>query len=139
MLFEELTEMNGKPLPALFEGQSKRLLPVYNSSVVYSSIFVSVGKMIAHSIVQCGVGFPYLAPCAYWYLVTDNISKAIGYATIEDVRDIEVVQAITKVITNNRLRIYIALFICNHSNNLVKIMICIVVYKLFLYERAFHS
>ena len=28
ILFEELTEMNGKPLQALFEGNSKRLLPL---------------------------------------------------------------------------------------------------------------
>ena len=54
--------------------------------------------MIAHSITQCGVGFPYLAPCAYWYIVTDDISKAVGYSTIEDVRDIQVVEVITKVI-----------------------------------------
>lgn len=65
ILFEELTEMNGQPLPALFEGNSKRLLPLYNSSIVYSGIFVAIGKMIAHSIAQCGVGFPYLTPCAY--------------------------------------------------------------------------
>ena len=97
ILFEELTEMNGKTLPALFEGNSKRLLPLFNFSIVYSGVFVSVGKMSAHSIAQCGVGFPYLAPCAYWYIVTDDISKAVGYATIEDVRDIQVVEAITKV------------------------------------------
>ena len=100
ILFEELTEMNGKPLPALFEGNSKRLLPLFNFSIVYSGVFVAVGKMIAHSIAQCGVGFPYLAPYAYWYIVTDDISKAVGYATIEDVRDIQVVEAITKVIVH---------------------------------------
>ena len=78
ILFEELTEMNGKPLPALFEGNSKRLLPLFNSSIVYSGVFVAVGKMITHSIAQCGVGFPYFAPCAYWNLVTDDISKAVA-------------------------------------------------------------
>ena len=90
--------MNGKPLPALFEGNSKRLLPLFNFNIVYSGVFVAVGKMIAHSIAQCGVGFPYLVPCAYRYIVTDDISKTVGYATIEDVTDIQVVEVITKVI-----------------------------------------
>lgn len=70
----------------------------YLTSALCTLVSVAVGKMISHTIAQCGVGFPYLAPCAYWYIVTDDISKAVGYATIEDVRDIQVVEAITKVI-----------------------------------------
>lgn len=59
---EDLIEMNGNPLPALFEGEPRRLLPVYDARSFYSYAFVCGGKMIAHSIVQCGIGFPYFAP-----------------------------------------------------------------------------
>lgn len=38
ILFEELTGMNDKPSPALFEGNSKRLLPLFNSSIVYTLV-----------------------------------------------------------------------------------------------------
>ena len=56
-----------------------------------------IGKMIAYSIVQCGVGFPFLSPVCYWYLVTDDVNQAISYANITDVGDIEYADLIRKV------------------------------------------
>ena len=57
-----------------------------------------VGKMIPHSIVRCGVGFPFLSPVCYWYLITGDVSEAISYGNIEDVRDIEYAELIHRVI-----------------------------------------
>lgn len=53
--------------------------------------------MIAHAIVQCEIGFPFLSPAAYWYIVTGDISQAVCYCNINDVRDIEVASLIQKV------------------------------------------
>jgi hypothetical protein len=72
-------------------------MPVYNANIVYSGIMKTLGKIIAHSIVQCGIGFPVLSPVCYWYLVTEDVGKAIGYANITDVRDIQYTEVITKV------------------------------------------
>ena len=73
-------------------------MPKYSATTVYSGKLTVVGKMIAHSIVLCGIGFPFLSPAAYWYIVTGDIAKAVGYCNISDVRDIEVAQVIQKVI-----------------------------------------
>jgi len=43
--------------------------------------------MIAHSICQDGIGFPYLSPLCYWYLVGGE-EKALEYGvTTEDLPD----------------------------------------------------
>ena len=64
---------------------------------VYSGLMTVVGKMIAHSIVQCGVGFPFLSPVCYWYLITGDVSEAISYGNIEDVHDSEYAELIHRV------------------------------------------
>ena len=78
---------DGSILPVMFEGEEGRPMPSYNLSVVYSGMMKVVGKIIALSIVQCGVGFPYLSPVCYWYLITGDVSKAISYGKTTDVRD----------------------------------------------------
>ena len=103
-VFEEIVGSNGGSVPTLFEGQEGRLMPVYSSSILYSGIMTAVGKMIAHSIAQCGVGFPYLSPVCYWYLVTGDVQKAIGYANVTDIRDFEVSDLVKRVSgSNNKL------------------------------------
>ena len=58
-LFHGIVTSDGSVLPLMFEGAESRFMPSYNSSVVYSGMMKVVGKIIAHCIVQCGVGFPY--------------------------------------------------------------------------------
>ncbi|XP_067024756.1 G2/M phase-specific E3 ubiquitin-protein ligase-like [Acropora muricata] len=41
--------------------------------------------MVAHSIIQCGTGFPYLAPAIYWYLATEDLQVSIEYASRTDI------------------------------------------------------
>ena len=88
-LFHGIVTSDGSVLPLMFEGAEARLMPSYNSRVVYSGMMKVVGNIIAHSIVQCGVGFPYLSLVCYWYLITGDVSKAISYGNTEDVPDIE--------------------------------------------------
>lgn len=71
----------------LFEGQAGCLMPFYNASNVFSGMMKTLGKMIAHSIVQCGIGLPVFSPVCYWYLISGNVSKALAYANLTDIRD----------------------------------------------------
>lgn len=96
-LFHGMVTSDGSVLPLMFEGAEGRLMPSYDSSVVYSGMMKVIGKIIAHSIVKCGVGFLYLSPVRYWYLITGDVSKAISYGNTEDVRDIEYADLIHKV------------------------------------------
>lgn len=76
---------NGYEAFKLFEGPPTKLLPTYSSRIAFSGIMKCVGKMIAHSISQCGIGISRLSPACYWYIVHEDISKAISYADVSDV------------------------------------------------------
>lgn len=81
----------------VFEGPPKRLLPTYSSRIVFSGIMEAIGKMIAHSVSQCGIGLSRLSPVCYWYIVYGDISKAISFAELSDVHDPEVAACLHKV------------------------------------------
>lgn len=81
----------------LFEGPDNRKLPAYNSTSVHSGLFEVLGRLIGHSILQCSIGYPCLAPPVYWYLATGDVHKALSYVSIVDVRDEEVKGYIEKV------------------------------------------
>ena len=68
-----------------FTGEDFRKVPVFSNKFVVNGFFEVLGKMVAHSIIQCGTGFPYLAPAIYWYLVKEDLQVAIGYAACTDV------------------------------------------------------
>jgi len=42
--------------------------------------------IIGHSILQVGVGFPYVSPVCYWYMVDDKI-KALASLSLKDLDD----------------------------------------------------
>ena len=76
LVFEKLTSST---VYKLFEGQAGRLMPFYNASAVFSGMMKTLGRMIAHSIAQCGVGLPVFSPVCYWYLISGDVSKALPY------------------------------------------------------------
>ena len=96
-LFQEIVYSTQGLAANLFEGEEGRLMTSYSTIAVCSGVIKVIGKMIAYSIVRCGVGFPFLSPVCYWYLVTDDVNQAISYANITDVRDIEYADLIRKV------------------------------------------
>ena len=81
----------------LFEGPPGRLIPVYSASQVFSGLMKILGKMLAHSIVQCGVGMPVFSPVLYWYIITGDVSRSLSYANPEDIRDEGALSVIDKV------------------------------------------
>lgn len=62
-------------------------MPFYNASNVFSGMMKTLGKMIAHSIVQCAIGLPVFSSVCYWYLISGDVSKALAYANLTDIRD----------------------------------------------------
>lgn len=80
-LFEGLVQ--GKLL-LLFEGEEARKVPSYQPQAVMSGMFEMVGKMIAHSLVQGGPGFPCLALPCFYYLVTGDVMCAFAYCDVWD-------------------------------------------------------
>lgn len=68
----------------MFDGPSHSCRPRCTADTRSSGLFKVLGTMVAHSISQDGVGFPYLSPTIYWYLV-DGDEKAMEFASMEDV------------------------------------------------------
>ena len=68
----------------IFDGSPGFLRPTYTLEARSSGIFTILGKMIAHSICQDGIGFPHLSPLCYWYIVTGE-NKAMEFITMSDV------------------------------------------------------
>eukprot|EP00794_Sanderia_malayensis_P013447 gene13447-14828_t len=81
----------------VFRGQNARLTPIYSSEHVLTGIFEVLGKMIAHSLVQGGPGFTYLAPGIFWYIATGDLSQAVGRSSFIDVGDIELAAFLERI------------------------------------------
>ena len=63
---------------SLFEGAPCRLRPAFKASSLSSGMLSTLGKMIGHSILLDGQGFPYLSEFCYHYL-SGNENCAITY------------------------------------------------------------
>ena len=68
----------------LFEGPPNYVRPCYSPEDRCSGLFKVLGAMIGHSILQVGLGFPYLSPICCWYIVHSE-EKALEYASIADI------------------------------------------------------
>ncbi|PFX11272.1 hypothetical protein AWC38_SpisGene25106, partial [Stylophora pistillata] len=70
----------------LFKGAAKRKVPVFTNMHVLTGIFEVLGKIIAHSIIQNGPGFPCLAPVIYSYISSGDLECVLLKASCMDVR-----------------------------------------------------
>ncbi|XP_022780115.1 uncharacterized protein LOC111321486 isoform X1 [Stylophora pistillata] len=86
-VFAELA--SGSSCLRLFRGMLARLTPVYSTEHLLTGVFKVLGKMIAHSLIQGGPGFPYLTPGIYWYIATGDLSEAVGRSSFVDIGDSE--------------------------------------------------
>ena len=68
----------------LFDGPARKLYPTCSAEARSSGLFKILGMMVGHSIMQDGVGFPYLSPTCYWYII-DNKMKALQNLSLQDV------------------------------------------------------
>lgn len=72
--------------PCLFQGKEFHLRPYYTASAMDTEIFKVLGCMVGHSIIQEGIGFPYLSPLCFWYIVAGK-ETAMQHFTDDDVSD----------------------------------------------------
>ncbi len=79
----------------LFEGAPNFIRPLYTPEATCSGLFKVLGRMIGHSILQDGIGFLYISPTCYLYMV-DGEHKAFDYACIDDVGE-DTAVIVTKV------------------------------------------
>lgn len=68
----------------LFEGSQNHIRPMCTAQVRSCGLLKILGTMIAHSICQDGIGFPYLSPTCYAYM-TGGEDKAVECTSIEDI------------------------------------------------------
>lgn len=67
----------------LFDGPMNCLRPLCTAVARSSGLLKILGKMLAHSIRQDGIAFPYLSPVCFWYVIGGE-DMAIQYATIDN-------------------------------------------------------
>ena len=79
----------------LFEGPPNFLRPVCSAESRSSGLLKVLGTMVAHTIAQDGLGFLYLSPLCYWYLVAGE-EVALEHLTLSDV-GADVHSLVTKV------------------------------------------
>lgn len=87
----------GESYLRLFRGPNRRLTPIYSSEHVLTGVFEVLGKLIAHSLIQGGPGFPFLAPVIYSYIATGDLSEAVARASCLDIGDTELASFIERV------------------------------------------
>ena len=68
----------------VFDGPDNRLRPACTARVRSSGLLKIVGSIVAHSICQDGIGFPYFSLTCYWYMVAGQ-ENGLEFATVEDV------------------------------------------------------
>ena len=88
---------NNEGIKHIFTGELYRKLPVFSNEFVVNRFFEILGKMISHSLVQGGPGFPYLSPSIYWYLATGDLQTTLAKASCADVQNNELIKYIDKV------------------------------------------
>ncbi len=95
-LFQEMAFQS-----CLFEGPPDRLRPRYTPQIVMSGLFKMLGRALAQAIILEGMGFPYLSPIFYEYIVYGQPSMVIAgdHITNEDM-DLEV-QHVLNLVSEN--------------------------------------
>ncbi|CAB4001829.1 G2 M phase-specific E3 ubiquitin- ligase-like [Paramuricea clavata] len=81
----------------LFTGPVCRLTPVYSSECILTGVFEIIGRMISHSLIQNGPGFPYFTPAVYSYIATGNLEEAITKVSVIDIADPDLVEFVGKI------------------------------------------
>ena len=111
----------------LFTGPECRLSPVYSSEHILTGIFEILGKVIAHSIIQGGPGFPYLAPGIFWYVATGDLGEAMARSSFVDIADAELAGIVAMVST------------CRVPHNLVLVFHCKYIYVLLKERKNYYN
>ena len=81
----------------LFEGTFGHLVPMHDYDALSGGLFIIVGKMMLHSILnKCG-GMMGLSPAVVHYLISGNRDSCVGHITVEDLPDPVLQDQLTQV------------------------------------------
>ena len=85
----------------MFDGPPHFLRPRYSIEIQSTMLMKVLGQMIAHSIAMDGVGFPYLSPTCFWYLIggVDKAPPFLGESYVSDVVNLIVKKVCTDLFT----------------------------------------
>ena len=71
----------------LFEGLDGHLVPLHNYDILSGGLFVLVGKIILHAVLNSCTGMPGLSPAVVAYLLTGNRDSCVEHVTLADIPD----------------------------------------------------
>ena len=71
----------------LFEGTSGHLVPINNYDFLSGGLFILVGQMILHSIINSCSGMSGLSPAVISYLISGHRDSCLEHVVLEDVPD----------------------------------------------------
>ena len=87
----------------LFEGQAGHLVPIHDYDILSGGLFVLVGRIILHAILNGCNGLPGLCSGVIAYLVTGQRDAAVDRVTIDDIADPILQGKLKEVCVNNSL------------------------------------
>ena len=70
------SDVFNKVVENYFHGDNNKKLPIPSSDILMSGMMVILGKMIVHSLLQGGPGFPFFPLACYKYLATGDTANA---------------------------------------------------------------
>ncbi len=85
LLMQRLSKQCG--VVNILEGRNGNLVPIHNYDILSGGLFVSLGKMIVHSILNNCLGLPGLSPAIVAYVVSGCRDSAVEQLTLEDLPD----------------------------------------------------
>ena len=85
LLMQRLENQTGRL--KLFEGTSGHLLPMHNYDYLSGGLFVMVGKMILHAILNKCNGMAGLSQAAVAYIISGSRDAAVEHIVLEDIPD----------------------------------------------------
>ena len=62
-------------------GMPHSRVPLFQSDIILSKIFMYLGRMIAYSVSQYGPGFPVFSRAVYEYICSGSISNSLSFLT----------------------------------------------------------
>ena len=81
----------------LFEGKDFCFIPIHNTDALRSNLFKVAGKMVTASVCHGGPGLPVFPKAVYSYIKDPHPDNIIDDISKEDVVDMEVIEAVSKV------------------------------------------
>ena len=85
LLMQRLEKQTG--ILNLFEGKSGHLVPKHSYDYLSGGLFIMVGKMFLHSILNKCNGMAGLSPAVVAYIISSSRDAAVEHIVLEDIPD----------------------------------------------------